>query len=162
MKNISLEYIMNHKFQKTGLEKPYYEKPETSGRFAPEKLKTLPGSDTAKMQELKIKLDRIIYDKNISNSSFESRTNIKMNTIRKSINSPSGRRIPRITIAKFVIGLKLSIDEANELFALESYPLLPEMVLLDAVVVHCLQNHYDIDEFFETCDQVALDIKAVE
>ena len=60
---------------KKGLENPYSEKPETSGRFAPEILKTLPGSDTAKMQELKIKLDRIIYDKHISKSLFKILSN---------------------------------------------------------------------------------------
>ena len=30
---------------------------------------------------------------------------------------------------------------------------------LDAVIVHCLQNHYDLDEFFDTCNQVNLDIE---
>ena len=73
------------------------------------------------------------------------------------MNRPQSR-IHRDTLAKFVVGLGLSYEEANKLFALESHPLSPEHVLLDAVVVLCIQNRYDINEMFDTCEQVKLDI----
>ena len=107
------------------------------------------------MQDLKVELDRILYSKNLSNAAFESRTNIKMNSFRKTLNGGERRRIQRVTVAKFVIGLKLNLNEADK-------PLAPNIVLLDAVVVHCINEHHDIDEFFESCDQVGLNVKAAE
>lgn len=162
MQNITLDYILNHTFEKTGLELLYSERKRTSRRFAQNMLSMLPHSDEKKMQDLKVELDRILYSKNLSNAAFESRTNIKMNSFRKTLNGGERRRIQRVTVAKFAVGLKLSLDAADELFALESQPLAPDKVLLDAVVVHCINEHHDIDEFFETCEQVGLNVKAAE
>ena len=61
-------------------------------------------------------------------------------------------------LAKFVIGANLTLSEANDLFSLHSYPLDKSNVLLDAVVCHCLEEHLDINEFFDTCSQVGLNI----
>ena len=162
MQNITLDYILNHKFEKTGLESDYSDKFSRSGRFAPSMLSSLPDSDEDKMAELKTKLERIDYDKAFTNAKFEAKTNIKKNSFRKALNGGPKRKIQRVTVAKFAVGLKLSLNEADKLFALESQPLAPNIVLLDAVVVHCINEHHDIDEFFETCEQVGLNVKAAE
>ena len=52
MQNITLDYILNHKFEKTGLESDYSDKFSRSGRFAPSMLSSLPDSDEDKMAEL--------------------------------------------------------------------------------------------------------------
>ena len=71
----------------------------------------------------------------------------------------SGKTLPKEMLAKFVIACGLSLEEADELFELRDHALQPDKILLDAVIVHCLQNHYDLDEFFDTCNQVNLDIE---
>ena len=157
METVTLEYLLTHKFKKTGLENIYEGKANASLRFAPNQLRQLPRSDKDKMAELKIDMMNIYLDKNITTAYFESHTNIKYNSFKKSLNRPQSR-IHRDTLAKFVVGLGLSYEEANKLFALESQPLSPEHILLDAVVVHCIQNRYDINEMFDTCEQVKLNI----
>ena len=162
MSTVTPDYLISHSFEKTGLE-PYSDSfPKISGRFSKNQISSLPPSDERKMYDLKIMLDRILYEKKLTNAAFESRTNIKMNSFRKSLNDGIGRRINRVTLAKFVIGLGLNRKEADQLFALESQPLDPDRVLLDAVVVHCIENKHDINEFFETCKQTKLAVKATE
>ena len=164
MKTISLEYLLTHKYEKTGLEKSFEEKTNTSLLFTPNQLSQLPMSDNNKMTQLKIDMSDIQYNKKMSTAEFEARTNILYNSFKKCVNSRSAknRRVSRDMLAKFVIGMELNLEEADKLFALESQPLSPEHVLLDAVVVHCIQNRYDITEFFETCEQVNLGIKMIE
>ena len=70
MQNITLDYILNHTFEKTGLELLYSERKRTSRRFAQNMLSMLPHSDEQKMQDLKVELDRILYSKNLSNAAF--------------------------------------------------------------------------------------------
>jgi len=45
MQNITLDYILNHTFEKTGLELLYSERKRTSRRFAQNMLSMLPHSD---------------------------------------------------------------------------------------------------------------------
>ena len=162
MKTITLEYILTHKFEKTGFEDLNSERHNTSGMFTKAQLSGLPGTDVDNMLKLKSRMADIYYEKNISTAKFEADTNIKYNSFNKSINAPAGtRRISRPMLAKFVVGLKLPLDVANELFSLESYPLSPDTVLLDAIVFHCIENNYGIDELFETAEQVGYDIKMI-
>ncbi len=163
MQEITLEYLLNHHFEKTGLEKDRFTKPNASLRFSPNQLSQLPRSDNDKMTDLKIAMSDIQFNKKMSQSEFEVRTNILYNSFKKCVNSlnASNRRVSREMLAKFVVGMGLSYEEADTLFALESQPLSPEHVLLDAVVVHCIQNKYDISEFYETCGQVNLGVKMI-
>lgn len=159
MEKITLEYLKNHHFEKTGLEhtEEYHER--VSARFSPNELSALPLSDNDKMNELKVLISDLIFNKFKGNyTGFGQKCNVNYETIRKSLRYTNGRNISRETLAKIVIGTELSLDEANKLFEYESRKLDPQNTLLDAVVVHCLENHYDIDEFFETCKQVNLNI----
>ena len=79
-------------------------------------------------------------------------------TIRKYTRVGSGKTLKREMLAKFVIACGLSVDEANELFELQAHELRPDKIRLDAVIVHCLENGHDLDEFFDTCKQVGLPI----
>lgn len=65
-------------------------------------------------------------------------------------------------LAKFVVGCGLSLNDANKLFELHSSKLNAETTQLDAVVIHCIEKHLDIDGFFDTCDQIGLDISYSE
>ena len=78
MSTVTPDYLISHSFEKTGLE-PYSDSfPKISGRFSKNQLSSLPPSDERKMYDLKIMLDRILYEKKLTNAAFESRTNIKM------------------------------------------------------------------------------------
>lgn len=159
METITLDYLKNHHFEKTGLEQIEEYRERVSARFSPSELSALPPSDNEKMNELKILISDLIFNKFKRNYvGFGQKCNVNYETIRKSLRYTNGRNISRETLAKIVIGTGLSLDEANHLFECESRKLDPQNTLLDAVVVHCLENHYDIDEFFETCKQVNLNI----
>ena len=50
MEEITLEYLMNHDFEKSGLEEVQAVKPRVSGRFSEKELSGLPVSDEEKKQ----------------------------------------------------------------------------------------------------------------
>lgn len=158
MKEITKDYLLNHKFDKTGIEPEEKEHRMSSGRFAVTMLSTLPMPDRDKLVELNILVSDLIHQRCETSASLEYKTNIKPNTLRRILNLRDKRNFTREMLAKFVVGMQLTVEEANELFSLQGFPLMADKVLLDAVVIHCLTNHYDIDEFFETCKQVGLDI----
>lgn len=164
MNTITLDYLLKHEFQKTGLETYTNEKKNASMRFTKKQLSSLPPNDSEKMSDLKSIMSDIYYEKGLLPAKFEILTNIKYNSFKKSVNSINSRnrRISRETLAKFVVGLGIDYEQANKMFKLESQPLSPEHILLDAVVVHCIQNEYDINEMFETCKQVNLDLTFIE
>jgi hypothetical protein len=85
--------------------------------------------------------------------------NLSSETIRKTIRIGGKKKLSRVMLAKLVVGAKLSLDEAEELFALQGSGLNAKSTRLDAVVVHCIQKGLDIDGFFDTCKQVGLDIE---
>ena len=63
METVTLEYLLTHQFEKTGLENIYEERQTASLRFAPSQLSQLPRNDKDKMAELKIYLMNIYLDK---------------------------------------------------------------------------------------------------
>ena len=140
MKNITMDYLRNHTFELTGLEEQTVAKEKTSAMFSPQQLSRLPRGDMDRFDELNIRINDMIRELFDTKEQF-------------------GKTLPKEMLAKFVIACGLSLEEADELFELRDHALQPDKILLDAVIVHCLQNHYDLDEFFDTCNQVNLDIE---
>ena len=159
---ITLDYLKKHTFEKTGLEEKTETREMTSAMFAPEALSALPANDQEKQQQLNIEISDLIHDCCGTYDNLYVKTNINPETLRKYLNLRNKRKISREMLAKFVVGLQLKFEKANELFTLHSYPLDASNVLLDAVVVHCLEEHLDIYGFFDTCQQVGLNITPSE
>lgn len=158
MNKITLDYILTHKFEKTGLERN--EKERISGMFSAVELSMLPRTDSEKMTDLKIKMSDYVRE-NGGYKNVYVKMNLNPDTLKKTLGLSQNRGIKREMLAKFVIGLKLTLDQANELFELHSYALNPTTTRLDAVVVHCIVNRYDINEFFDVCKQAKLDVTVV-
>lgn len=164
MEEITLEYLMNHDFEKSGLEEVQAVKPRVSGRFSEKELSRLPVSDEEKKAELNIEIAELIRERFGNYRNCGQKCNLNPETIRKVINSndKQKRKISKIMLAKFVVGCGLSLNDANKLFELHSSKLNAETTQLDAVVIHCIEKHLDIDGFFDTCDQIGLDISYSE
>lgn len=157
MQKITIDYLLSNKFEFSGLEENEIIK--ASGMFSKNELNMLPRSDSDRFSELNIRISDLIFEKFGSTSIFSQKSNLNYETIRKYISGRSTKTLTKEMLAKFVIACKLSVDEANELFELREYPLQPDRILLDAVIVHCLEAHHDLDSFFETCKQVGLKIE---
>ena len=153
-KEITKKYLLTHEFRKTGLESDLIEKPNVSGMFAPDT--KLPMSDHDKMTQLRVELNDRIAMKWGSYTEAGTATQISAETLRKYVSRGEKRRISRMMLAKIVVAMGLNIEEAAPLFVLQGYALDADNILLDAVVVHCLGNHYGLDEFYDTCIQVDL------
>ena len=159
MQNITMDYLLNHKFESSGLEEEVVTKTIRSGMFSKAELAMLPCSDTERFDELNLRINDMIFEKFGSATRFSQKSNLNYETVRKYIRIGSGKTLKRDMLAKFVIACELSVDEANGLFELQAYELQPNRLQLDAVVVHCLEKHHDLDEFFATCKQVGLPIE---
>lgn len=109
MGEITLEYLKNYIFEKTGLEEVLFERPKVSVRFSAKELLMLPSSEEEKMEELNIKISDLIHDKFGSYRDFGQVCNLNSETIRKMIRFGSKRKISREMLAKFVVGCKLSL-----------------------------------------------------
>jgi hypothetical protein len=156
-----MDYLLNHKFELTGLEEDFVQKPKRSGMFSAAEMGMLPRSDKERYNDLNLRIYNIIEHRSkVGISLFLSQQcNLNPETVRKYIRIGSPKTLPKEMLAKFVVACALSVDEANELFELHSHALQPEKILLDAVIVHCLEGKHDLDEFFATCAQVGLNIE---
>lgn len=88
-------------------------------------------------------------------SIIESLSAIPTDTMKKALNGKY--KITRNFLAKFVVGLKLNIEEANELFELHSWGL-SERNSFDFIVIHALKTKDNIYDFMEEV-YVFLEIK---
>ena len=127
--------------------------------FSKSELGMLPKSDKERFDELNLKINDMIFELFDDTMQFSQKCNLNYETVRKYIRIGSGKTLPKEMLAKFVIACGLSVVEANELFELQNNILQPDKILLDAVIVHCLENKHDLDEFFNTCKQVGLKIE---
>ena len=162
MGEISKKYLLTHNFEESGLEVVNIKKENTSKRFSSAELGMLPGSDGDRFNELNKKIYDTIYEVFGDTSTFAQKCNLNYETVRKYSRVGSKKSLPKVMLAKFVVACGFSVDQANEFFELHSSVLQPKKILLDAVIVHCLENSYDLDEFFETCKQVGLEIEYKE
>lgn len=156
MENITIDYLLNHSFEQTGLEE--VEKKQTSKMFSQAELSMLPCSDKERFGKLNTMINDMIFELFDDTMQFSQKSNLNYETVRKYISGGSKKTLTKEMLAKFVIACRLSVDEANDLFDLHEHVLQPDKILLDAVVVHCLEKKYDIDGFFDTCNQVGLKI----
>lgn len=159
MDKVTIDYLLNHKFELTGLEEETVNKTRSSGMFSKAELGMLPRSDTDRFDDLNIRINDLIKEVFGNSARFNQKTNLNYETVRKYIRIGSGKTLSKDMLAKFVIACALSVNEANELFELHSHVLQPDKILLDAVIVHCLENKHDLDGFFDTCKQVGLKIE---
>ena len=159
MKDITMEYLLNHQFELSGLEEENEIKQKTSNMFSKAELGMLPRADKDRFDELNIRISDMIFEMFDNTAQFSQRSNLNYETVRKYIRVGSGKTLPKEMLAKFVVACGLSVAEANELFELRDHVLQPKRILLDAVIVRCLEKHYDIDKFFDTCQQVGLKIE---
>lgn len=147
--NVTREYIRTHEFIKTGLEEQEDGGALVSARFAPG-IK-LPKSDAEKRAELRVELSNIVYAKTETYVQAHIMTGINEETLRKYIRKGSNSNFKRLFVAQIVIGLGVDFEKANELFTLQGCPLDPENILLDAIVVNCMECHENRDTFWEMC-----------
>lgn len=159
MDKVTIDYLLNHKFELTGLEEETVNKTRSSGMFSKAELGMLPRSDTDRFDDLNIRINDLIKEVFGNSARFNQKTNLNYETVRKYIRIGSGKTLSKDMLTKFVIACALSVNEANELFELHSHVLQPDKILLDAVIVHCLENKHDLDGFFDTCKQVGLKIE---
>lgn len=157
--NITKDYLKSHRFERTGLEAENEAREKASAMFAPDALAGLPANAQKNQEQLNIELSDLVHEYCGSYDKLNIKTRLNPETFRKCINLRNDRKVSREMLAKFVVGLQLDLEQADKLFTLQSYPLDTAHVLLDAVVVHCLEEHLDINDFFDTCKQVKLDIK---
>ena len=156
MEDITMDYLLNHQFELSGLEEEMEIKEKTSRLFSKAELGMLPRTDQERFDDLNIRINDMIFEVFGNTTLFSQKSNLNYETVRKYIRVGSGKTLPKEMLAKFVVACGLSLDEANEMFELQSHILQPDRILLDAVIVHCLEKHHDIDEFFNTCQQVGL------
>lgn len=159
MQKITMDYLLNHKFELTGLEEQETEIFKTSGMFSKAELGMLPRPDKDRYDELNLRINDMIHDLFGNAERFSQKSNLNYETVRKYIRVGSGKTLPKEMLAKFVVACRLTVKEANELFELQEHVLQPTRILLDAVIAHCLENHLDLDGFFATCQQVGLNIE---
>lgn len=158
MSEITLEYLLKHKFKMTGLEENFDNKVNVSRMFSEHELSLIPRSDEEKITELKIKMSDCIREKCGGYKYLHVKTNLNPGTVKKILQLNEKRTIKKEVLAKLVVGAGLTLEEANEMFSLHSSALNPATTQLDAVVVHCLEKHLDINGFFDTCQQINLNI----
>lgn len=77
---------------------------------------------------------------------IEEKCRISETSMKKTINGST--RVTRTFLYKFTIGLQMSLDEANELFALCGGPL-RETDIADYICINYLKTHDDINLFYE-------------
>lgn len=158
MSIITLDYLINHKFEKSGLEEADYTKINASGMFSAQEIRMLPRTDEQKMADLKIKMSDLIRERCGGYNNLHVKTNINPESMKKTLRLHLNRGIKRETLAKFVVGVGLSLEEADDLFSLLGSPLDASTTRLDAVVVHCIQQKLDIYGFLDTCEQIGLKV----
>jgi len=103
-------------------------------------------ADSEKSIELRRRLGRLWHEKTGgSYPKLESLTLIKQNTFQTW--SSGRRRTSRLELAKFVVGLSIDIDTADELFALQDHALDCVNNRFDYIVASAIKDRDDIEQF---------------
>lgn len=113
---ITQDYLKSHTFERTGLEAENEVREKTSAMFAPRALANLPDNDQVKLQQLNIEVSDLIHDRCGKYDNLYAKTNINPETLRKYLNLGNKRKISREMLSKFVAGLQLTFEKADELF----------------------------------------------
>ena len=149
---INRDYIRSHYFESDGL---CFPREAASGRL--DHNAGLPGTPEEKQVQLRKRLQVLIFEKLEGNpAKVESACAVSWELVRKYMSGK--RKVTRDTLAKLCVGMRLSIEETQELFRLEGHSLEPEINLLDAIVVDALRCGEDIDTFYEECQEFGLSL----
>ncbi len=110
----------------------------------------LPLSDDMKQVKLRLKMKE--YFKQRLDNKYDvvwQKCCINQNTIKKIIGS-GDRNVTRRVLAKFCIGIEATLEEADELMALQGHHL-DDSVKLDVILKDSLKDGIDIDEYYDRC-----------
>lgn len=110
----------------------------------------MPESDDKRIVDLRKKLSDYFAEKfGFNYSRLETDCDIKTNTFQKAIRFRNGRNITYSLLAKFCVGAKLTVDEAEELFMMMGYQLndknRSDYILKCEFSKHCDITEYDSD-----------------
>lgn len=100
IEKVTLEYLLHHKFDKTGLEPEEKSFQKTSARFLPDALKSLPQKDEEKLLELNIRISDLVHAKFENYDNMQVKTNINPENFRKAVRVSTKRKISREMLAK--------------------------------------------------------------
>ena len=148
--HITKEYIRKHTFQGDGLHFP--QNTGESYRLGPGAV--LPAGKNENRNRLRRELTTLVAEKFPNTANMESACGISYELMKKCING--SRRVTRESLAKLCVGMRLSVEEAQPLFRLESHSLEPDINLFDAIVVDALQCGDNIDVFYDECKKYGL------
>ena len=146
---VSLEEIRERTFEDNGSE-------ETSMRVSVEEMYRF--EDDAKKLARKIAARKIQYDKEFNNnhSSYEKFANacgMSASTVKKTISGSI--KVTRTFLYRMAVGLHMTIDEANEYFALCGGILREDSSIEDYICIHALKDGDTIEMFSEQVEQFA-------
>jgi len=118
-----------------------------SGRINPAQVGGIPSDDSTNKITLRRKLSNLFFDTTGGNfERLEMETYIKQDTARKWFNGKN--RISRKGLAKFIVGLKIDIDTANELFCLQGHPINLQN-RFEYIIACAIKNGDSIDDFYD-------------
>lgn len=103
--------------------------------------------DNTDIAKLRILLYGYYRERFGSCAMLEARCDIKRDTFQKVIRMQNGRSITWQFIAKFAVGARLSVEQAQELFELMGSPLDPQKKRYDYILLCELKNGATIEEY---------------
>lgn len=169
--NINKEYLKTHKFEKLQHE---YTKKEYKPAFFAKGEVDLPTIDENyntlrdKIQDLcysvKDALSKAEGKRVTKRELLEVRCRLNFEIVKKFISwngtDSNHRNLSRIDLGKFCVGCKLTLEQAEELFALhKNGKLNPEVVKEDCIIVDALKCGDSIQLFCESCDNNGIELK---
>lgn len=137
---ITLSYIETHTFLEEGL---FIKTSQDHGLYKIPDGYRLPMSDNEKSVELRKLVNEIIDDKFTTLVSAATKSEIPLSTFKSYV--AGTRPFHRLALAKFCIAARISVTKAKELFKYSEYKLDSENILLDAILVYCLQHQESIN-----------------
>ena len=140
-----IEDIKNMKFESVDMPDLWAENGNSSFRLTASDIANMP-DDTKDIDELKIRLSDLFYERLGSYGKLEAFCDIKQDTFSKAVRLKNGRNITYTFLAKFCVGAGLTVDEAKELFLLMGYELNPRN-RMDYILLCELKNEGDISEY---------------
>lgn len=155
---IDKKFLQKHHFDKIDYEQTYN---KANYRIKPGDI--IPDSDKEKLTKLRGKI-RDLFARTFARESgridygeVQLKTGVSYETIKKFLAGKTN--ISRPVLGGIVIGAKLSLDEANELFILHGHSLDPENVLLDCIIHCAIRDNDDYWEYLDICDHYKVDTK---
>ena len=149
---VNRDFIRSHEFKSDGL---FIEQEKASKRISPNAV--LPDMPEKKQVQLRKRLNSLLFEKLDGNSArIESACGVSWELVRKYMSGT--RKVTRDSLAKLCVGMRLTVEEAQQLFQLQGNSLEPDINLLDAIVVDVLKCGEDISVFYAECEEFGLSL----